>query len=169
MAQHLPTTFIAVPNDDTIFPNSGANSDRFKDPEAAGRTSIERHNTLLVGYYYVFDHVEYHEFGGTSGAQYWDIYAYLHEPPGVRGPYLHGSSAIRHYVCDATPRIGPNYSADSQGWPKVFTYNPHTYANGCPAPQLDIDKNPCLGNCAGNPINVGVMSKVQLECGGAAG
>jgi hypothetical protein len=129
LAQHVPTDYIRVPND-------GVNSDRFKDPEAAARASIDRFNTLFSGgEYLTFDRVEY---WSTPTIQAWSIYYYHHSPNNVGGPYLYGSSAIRYFVCDATPKIGLNYRASHQGLPKLETYNPSTYANGCPEPQVDI-------------------------------
>ena len=121
--------------------------------------------------YYIFDRVE-PQVSPTS--QQWKIFYYHYRPTGeITGPHQYGSNAQQLFVCDATPKVGPNYSSSDQFLPKLVTGNPTTYANGCPTPQVDIDKNPCLSNCEGNPINVGMMSKVQLEkdysAGGASG
>jgi YD repeat-containing protein len=154
LAQHAPTTYISVSND-------GVNTDRFSDPEAAARTSIDRFNALLgPGEYYTFDRIEYVT---APHIQAWDIYYYHHTVFGVGGPYLYGSGAIRRFVCDATPKLGPDFGLHEQGLPKVVTHDPRTYANGCPAPLVDSEKNPCKTNCEGNPINVGTMSKIQVE------
>jgi RHS repeat-associated protein len=155
LAQHAPTTYIAVSND-------GVSTDRFSDPEAAARTSIDRANAQwgTPTNYYIFDRIEHYS---DFYVQQWIIYYYHQRPNAPAGPYQWGSAAIRFFVCDATPKIGPNFGAHEQGLPKVVTRYPNKYANGCPAPQVDIDKNPCQSNCESNPINVGMMTKIQVE------
>src|SRR6188768_899962 len=154
-AQHAASNYVRVSND-------GVNTDRFHDPEYAAWLSIERYNARsgTAASYYIFDHIEAN-FGATF--ENWRVY-YNHMKDGVlTGPHFYGSSVIRYFVCDYTPLIGPSYGSDVQGLPRGQSSNPMTYATGCPVPQGIVDKNPCLSHCDGNPINVGMMNKVQVE------
>ena len=149
-----PSIFYRVSND-------GVNTDRFPSPEEAGRVSIERKN---------FSGWSFHSISPqdiTSCCWYtqtvWNI-LYMHTQNGqTSGPYGSGSSVQKFFVCDPTPMMGPNYGADVQGLPKNHSTNPNAYANGCPIPAVDLDKNLGGANCAGNPINVGIGNKYQEE------
>ena len=155
-AGHAPEIAYRVRND-------GVNQDRFSDPELAARTSIDRYNLRngTPSNHYIFDHIEPYT---SNGGSYWRIF-YLHYTAsgGATGPWQYGSAAEKFYICDSTPMIGPQYGSDVQGLPKNHSSYPNSYPNGCSVPQVNADKNACASNCAGNPINVGLMTKVQEE------
>jgi RHS repeat-associated protein len=140
-ADHAPSIFYRVPNDNV-------KTDRFASVEEAARVSVDERGPAAW---------EYHHVTQVS-ASAWNIFYLFHRPDGtVTGPHFYGSSAFKYYVCDPTPIA----TGSNSGLPKVHSTSP--YPNGCPTPETDAHKHSCDPNCAGNPINVGFMNKVQLE------
>lgn len=151
LAGHAASVFYWVSND-AVY------TDRFPSPEAAARVSISRGPSSWRYHHIEEDQTTY--CCQWTGRIWWPYYERVEQDGTVSGPYRYHSIVQEIFVCDPTPMIGPQYASDAQGKPKNHTTNPNVV---CSTPEVDSDKNPCESNCAGNPINVGNMSKVQLE------
>jgi RHS repeat-associated protein len=115
-----------------------------------------------LGWYqvwYSYDHIVYE----PSYPDSWVVWYRYHNTAlnENSGPWS-GITVMYWAVCDATPTV--------DGFPTVASHNPATFAAGCPTKPVERPKNCGGGDCnggggnlQGNPINIGIGNKYQVE------